>query len=74
MDSKKQIIDKLQKLSQKEQNIVLNIIDMMTNKDIEVNFFEENANWSAFSLAQIMNDMEDEPDLYSTKDMKFKLK
>lgn len=38
----------------------------------EQNIPNENKEWSEFSLSQAMKGMEDEPDLYTAKDIKFK--
>ena len=72
MDQREIIFSKLSKLPEEKQNEVIDFIEFLTAKNTDVQLPDENKDWSEFSLSQAMKGMEDEPDLYTAKDIKFK--
>lgn len=68
MNVAERIAKDIQALPESAQAEVLDFIEFLKNKTRA----EENADWSAISLAQAMRGMETEPGLYSTDDVKEK--
>lgn len=70
MGDKDQILAKLLKLPKEKQEQVIDFIDFLSLKNTDTQLENEDLDWSKFSLSQAMAGMEDEPDLYSLKDLK----
>lgn len=70
MNDKDLILAKLSKLSKEEQEQVINFIDFLSSKSIDMELHNEDLDWSKFSLSQAMMGMEDEISLYSLDDLK----
>jgi hypothetical protein len=60
----------LAKLSKEKQEQVINFIDFLSSKSIDMELHNEDLDWSKFSLSQAMMGMEDEVSLYSLDDLK----
>jgi hypothetical protein len=72
MNDKDLILAKLSKLSKEKQEQVINFIDFLSSKSIDMELHNEDLDWSKFSLSlsQAMMGMEDEVSLYSLDDLK----
>jgi hypothetical protein len=70
MNDKDLILAKLSKLSKEKQEQVINFIDFLSSKSIDMELHNEDLDWSKFSLSQAMMGMEDEISLYSLDDLK----
>lgn len=71
MDPRDVIFLKLSKLPKDKQGEVIDFIEFLSNKNIDVQIPDENRDWSSFSLLQAMKGLEDEADLYTMQDIKF---
>lgn len=60
----------LAKLSKEKQEQVINFIDFLSSRSIDMELHNEDLDWSKFSLSQAMMGMEDEISLYSLDDLK----
>ena len=69
MNDKDLILAKLSKLSKEKQEQVINFIDFLSSKSIDMELHNEDLDWSKFSLSQAMMGMEDEVSLYSLDDL-----
>jgi hypothetical protein len=70
MNDKDLILAKLSMLSKEKQEQVINFIDFLSSKSIDMELHNEDLDWSKFSLSQAMMGMEDEVSLYSLDDLK----
>jgi hypothetical protein len=70
MNDKDLILAKLSKLSKEKQEQVINFIDFLSSRSIDMELHNEDLDWSKFSLSQAMMGMEDEISLYSLDDLK----
>jgi hypothetical protein len=70
MNDKDLILAKLSKLSKEKQEQVINFIDFLSSKSMDMELHNEDLDWSKFSLSQAMMGMEDESSLYSLDDLK----
>jgi hypothetical protein len=61
----KPIMDSQNPINDKEENKLKEL-----SKETNIKDENEDLNWSKFSQSQAMNEMQDEPDLYSLKDLK----
>lgn len=72
MDMSEIVFKKFSELSKEKQNEVINFIDYLGAQNTDVPITTENTDWAKFSMLNATKGMEDEPDLYSLKDIKEK--
>ena len=64
------IIQHLKSIPEAAQEEILDFIEFLETKVAKAHKVKEQEDWSAFSLAQAIRGMEDEPVSYSTEDIK----
>ena len=65
-----EIIERVQRLPEPLQVEVLDFVDFLLAKTSGESGKEENRRWMGFSLQSAFRGMEDEPELYTDKDLK----